>query len=123
MLIPRSRDFTSGKFKFRSTETGSLPTDDDLIRTTRIGLPGTSMPAWEPFLSADDIAAVVAYLKTFSARFAGESGREVGGAPGATGSADAGKAVYETLKCAACHGTDGAGAGAIAQVMWPAPEQ
>ena len=30
-LAPRPRDFTSGKFKIRSTETGTLPTDDDLI--------------------------------------------------------------------------------------------
>ena len=32
-LHPRPLDFTPGKFKLRTTETGSLPTDDDLART------------------------------------------------------------------------------------------
>ncbi|HXX62388.1 MAG TPA: c-type cytochrome, partial [Bacteroidota bacterium] len=33
ILSPRPRDFTAGKFKFRSTETGSIPLDADLLRT------------------------------------------------------------------------------------------
>ena len=45
-LVPRPRDFTTGKYKIRTTETGSVPTDDDLIRSVRQGLYGTAMPAW-----------------------------------------------------------------------------
>jgi mono/diheme cytochrome c family protein len=30
-LVPRPRDFTSGKYKIRTTESGSIPSDDDLI--------------------------------------------------------------------------------------------
>ena len=45
LLNPRPRDFTSGRFKFRSTDIGKLPTDDDLARSIADGLHGTSMPA------------------------------------------------------------------------------
>jgi hypothetical protein len=76
----RPRDFAAAQFKSRTTETGSLPTDDDLIRTITDGVPGTSMPGWQKFLSTAD-------------------------APSAQTVA-AGKAVYEKLRCAACHGTD-----------------
>jgi mono/diheme cytochrome c family protein len=118
-LVPRPRDFTSGKFKFRSTDTGSLPTDDDLIRSVRIGLPGTSMPGWEPFLSAGDILAVVTYVKTFSPRFASATTQPVvlaaRAAASPAGSTQAGRVAYERLKCASCHGTDGTGSGAIAE--------
>ena len=43
-LMPRPRDFAAAQYKLRTTETGSLPTDDDLIRTITYGVPGTSMP-------------------------------------------------------------------------------
>src|SRR5215831_12400409 len=33
LMIPRPRDFTKGRYKIRSTESGSLPTDDDLLRS------------------------------------------------------------------------------------------
>ena len=45
-LLPRPRDFTSGKFKIRTTPSGALPTDDDLRHIIREGMPYTSMPAW-----------------------------------------------------------------------------
>ena len=41
-LQPRPRDFTSGKFKLRTTPSGALPTDDDLKRVVRMGMPYTS---------------------------------------------------------------------------------
>jgi mono/diheme cytochrome c family protein len=120
VLMPRPRDFAAAQFKLRTTETGSLPTDDDLIRTITYGVPGTSMPGWQKFLSTSDIAAVATYIKSFSPRFAAERPQSiptvaaaVPGAPTAQTVA-AGKAVYEKLRCAACHGTDGKGTGAIA---------
>ena len=51
-LAPRPRDFTLGLFKFRSTLTGELPTDEDLFRSISRGVTGTAMPAWgeRPFV-------------------------------------------------------------------------
>ncbi len=45
-LEPRPRDFTMGLFKFRSTASGELPTDEDLFRVISRGAPGTAMPGW-----------------------------------------------------------------------------
>jgi mono/diheme cytochrome c family protein len=119
-LIPRPRDFSLAQFKLRTTETGSLPTDDDLIRAITHGVPGTSMPDWQPFLSAAEIAAVADYIKSLSPRFAAERPQSipaiaasVPGTPTPQAIA-AGKTAYEKLRCAACHGTDGTGTGAIA---------
>src|SRR6476661_7381401 len=36
-LTPRPLDFTSGKYKIRTTETGSIPTDADLLRSVADG--------------------------------------------------------------------------------------
>src|SRR6476469_2127459 len=46
-LVPRPRDFTTGKYKLRTPETGNVPTDDDLIQSVRQGMYGTAMPAWD----------------------------------------------------------------------------
>lgn len=119
-LNPRPRDFTSGRYKFRSTETGSLPTDQDLIYSITEGLHGTSMPAWRPFLSPERVQALVAHIKGLSPRFANEQPQPVTTAvemPSSPENIQAGRAVYDTLKCAACHGADGRGAGAIAQEL------
>jgi mono/diheme cytochrome c family protein len=118
LLDPRPRDFTTGRFKFRSTETGSLPTDDDLTASITNGLHGTAMPSWKKFLSPEQVTALIAQVKTFSPRFATEQPRAITmGAEPATSpeGVEAGRAVYEKLKCSACHGTDGRGAGAIAR--------
>src|ERR1051325_2729042 len=73
LLKPRPRDFTSGKYKFRSTESGSIPTDDDIERTIQNGLHSTSMPDWKDYLTGDSLKAIVSYLKSFSPRFQQES--------------------------------------------------
>src|SRR5262247_3876489 len=67
---PRPRDFSTGKYKIRSTETGSVPTDEDLVRSVRQGLYGSAMPAWDRILSDTDIQDVVAYIKSLSPQFA-----------------------------------------------------
>ena len=36
-LQPRPRDFTSGKYKIRTTPSGTLPTDEDLKHIIRMG--------------------------------------------------------------------------------------
>ena len=45
-LLPRPRDFTTGKFKVRTTASGALPSHQDLVNIIRLGMPYTSMPAW-----------------------------------------------------------------------------
>ena len=45
-LMPRPRDFTTGKFKVRTTPSGALPSHQDLVNIIRLGMPYTSMPAW-----------------------------------------------------------------------------
>jgi len=67
-LTIRPRDFTKGIFKFRSTPSGFLPTDDDLHRTIRNGLAGTAMPAFVN-LEERDVRAVIEYLKTLSRKW------------------------------------------------------
>jgi mono/diheme cytochrome c family protein len=125
-VAPRPRDFSTGRYKIRSTETGSVPTDDDLIRSVRQGLYGTAMPAWDRILSDTDIQDVVAYVKSMSPQFAtppklvdpGE------GTPSSPDSISRGVQVYEKLQCSKCHGTDGRGTGAVAtefQDDWKQP--
>src|SRR5262245_24592379 len=58
---PLPRDFSSGIFKYRSTPAGSLPTNDDLMRTVREGIPDTAMPAFRA-LSPRDVQAVIEYV-------------------------------------------------------------
>ena len=117
ILNPRPRDFTAGKFKFRSTETGSIPLDADLLRTIENGLHNTAMPAWKGPLGNDSVAAVLTYIKTFSPRFQQETPKPVAAGiavPTSPASIESGRVVYESLQCAGCHGTDGAGKDAVA---------
>ncbi len=115
-LTPRPRDFTAGRYKLRTTESDSVPTDDDLARSVRQGLPGSAMPSWNGLLSDADMDAVRGYIKSLSSRFASEQPQVVTlGSPVASTpqSVARGRQVYEKLRCTACHGTDGRGAGAV----------
>lgn len=64
-LHPQPRNFQDAKFKFSSTRSGRLPTDDDLRRTIVEGLRGSAMPPWE-LLPDRTVTALIAYIKTFS---------------------------------------------------------
>ncbi|MBI3800186.1 MAG: c-type cytochrome [Deltaproteobacteria bacterium] len=114
-LRPPPRDFTQGLFRYRSTPTGQLPTDEDLLRTVTAGLPGSLMPAWEPFLNEAERQAVVAYLKQFSPRFAPATPRDVlplPSPPAATAEGVAqGEKLYRDSGCGSCHGDTGKGDG------------
>jgi len=65
-LNPRPRDFRLGIIKFAAVEAGELPHDGDLKRVIRVGLNGTSMPAWR-FMPERSVDAIVQYVKTFAA--------------------------------------------------------
>jgi DMSO reductase family type II enzyme heme b subunit len=112
-LYPKPRDLTSGVFKFRSTASGTAPTDEDLFQTITNGLPSAGMPDWK-HLDESVRWQLVAYVKGLSSVFHDSPPEPVslGTDPGRA-RADAaqgkavGKAVYEKLGCAACHGPQG----------------
>ncbi|APW60090.1 c-type cytochrome [Paludisphaera borealis] len=61
-LYPIPRDYRRGLFKFTSTPNGARPDRDDLRRTVRHGLHGTSMPAFEALMTDEEIEEVVDYV-------------------------------------------------------------
>ncbi len=63
LMSPRPRNFQKGLFKLRSTESGELPTTEDLVKTVTNGMPGTGMPSFRD-LDEQDIADAVVFLKT-----------------------------------------------------------
>ena len=67
-VFPLPRDFRQGLFKFTSTPNGARPDRDDLRRTIRDGLHGTSMPAFEALLTPAEIEQVVDYVVFLSLR-------------------------------------------------------
>ena len=115
-LVPRPRDFTTGKYKIRSTESGTMPSDDDLIASVRRGLYGTAMPGWDRILADGDITDVVQYVKSLSPQFAAQPPKPIAvgdGLPSSPASVTRGQQVYDKLQCGKCHGSDGRGAGAV----------
>ncbi|MDZ7266495.1 MAG: c-type cytochrome [candidate division KSB1 bacterium] len=120
-LDPRPRDFTRGSFKFRSTPTGNLPTDDDLFKSISAGIPRTAMPAWRGLLTERERWDVIAYLKTFSDKFekwgAGEP-LTIPAEPQATQeSIFEGRQIFKIMECWACHGQKGRGDGPSASTL------
>jgi mono/diheme cytochrome c family protein len=66
-LVPKPRNYQLGIFKFTSTTYGSKPLREDLIRTVKRGIRGTSMPAF-PLLPPRDLEAVVDYVVALTRR-------------------------------------------------------
>ncbi len=132
-LLPKPRDFTRGLYKIRSTESGELPTDQDLFDIITEGMPGSSMPGWETALSTNDRWEVVAYIKTFHEGFKEREAppRQIslqGKIPYSQESVEIGKGLYTELGCVECHGNIGRGDGTSAPTLtdawnfqtWPA---
>jgi cytochrome c oxidase cbb3-type subunit I/II len=119
-LWPLPRDFTAGVFKFRTTPSGTLPTDGDLVRTITRGVRWTAMPTWHEVPEKERLA-VVAYVKTLSKRWkddAPEAPLVIPPAPRATPQLVAdGTVLYERAKCAECHGERGKGDGPSAPTL------
>ena len=119
-LKVKPRDLRTGSFKFRSTPSGSLPQDDDLEETLIRGIRGTGMVPQRD-LGRDDRRAVIAYVKTFSERFAKEQPQApvvVPPPPAPTLDVIAGgRRIYQKAQCAECHGESGRGDGPSAPTM------
>ena len=123
---PPPRDFGAGVFKYRSTPSGSLPTNDDLMHTVREGLPDTAMPSFAA-LPQRDVQAVIEYVKTFSPKWRRP---EYHAAPmalpkrpdwfddadGFVRSAGNGRRLY-AVSCAPCHGLKGDGLGGVTNLV------
>ena len=110
-MFPRPRDFSSGRFKYKSTAAGEPPTDEDLLRTVRDGLPASAMPYFAGLLSTEELNAVVEQVKSFSNAFS-RPGRPIeipAAIPSSPESVARGKALFASQGCAACHGDDGRG--------------
>jgi mono/diheme cytochrome c family protein len=107
---PKPRDFQLGVFKCRSTPTGTLPTDEDLIDTIARGLDRSNMPQWSTF-TKQQRADLVAWVKHFSPRWANEKPGtpiQIPAEPEVT--ADrirAGRDVFARVQCWKCHGVLG----------------
>lgn len=126
-LATRPRNFLQGTFKIRSTDSGELPLDSDLIKTVTNGLQGSAMPAWSQVLSKEEIEAVVQFVKTlvqdrsfddedeevvvqdFGTNPWGNSGPYYLGIP--QEDIAAGREIFLKNKCFECHGGEGRGDG------------
>lgn len=120
-LRPRPRNFTTGKFKVRTTPNGALPTHADLVNIIRRGMPYTSMPAW-PALSDSDVNDLAYFITTFSPEFSNPANApkavDLPSAPGSSNESIAlGKKTYEETGCIKCHGTLGRGDGTSAPTL------
>jgi mono/diheme cytochrome c family protein len=120
-LFPTPRNFTTGRFKVRTTPSGALPTHQDLVNIIRRGMPYTSMPAW-PDLSEQEVSDLAYFLTTFSPDFSTPESvpkpLELPGAPGSTQeSIELGKKLYVETGCLKCHGNLGRGDGPSAPTL------
>ncbi len=124
MLLVKPRDFTKGIFKFRSTPSGTLPTDEDLYKIISRGVYRTSMPDWA-LLTERQRLAVIQYIKGFYPDW----GKRGAGAPiyipkpppfvGTPESTARGQELYAMIGCPTCHGDTGRGDGPSAKTLAP----
>ncbi|VAW99526.1 hypothetical protein MNBD_GAMMA21-1958 [hydrothermal vent metagenome] len=111
---PLPRDFTLGPYKFRSTESGEPPLDEDLFRTITKGIKGY-MPGFTA-LSVADRWKLVYYIKSLIPEdFIDVEpvpikvvGKPV---PMTAMSVQRGYLLYQKAKCWECHGGGGEGNG------------
>jgi DMSO reductase family type II enzyme heme b subunit len=121
-MLPRPRDFTQALYNIRTTASGALPTDEDILAIIDRGMPGTTMPGWEDLLSSNEREALVQYLKSFSRFFTPDEVPEPLEFSRATRSnadviAEGERLFRELADCAACHGNEGRGDGESAPTL------
>jgi mono/diheme cytochrome c family protein len=113
------RNFTYAKYKSRSTDYGSTPTDSDVFRTLTRGLYGSSMPSFR-HLSQSDRWSLVQFLKSLGNYYddyeevvvnrfdpaVDEGGVALdlsGQTPISQASVDRGRALFVKHACVSCH--------------------
>ena len=122
-MIPRPRDFTMGLYKFRTTNSGELPTDEDIFRTISRGIPGTAMQTFDSDkikngLTEDERWQVIYYIETFNESFSDKEfdpykqvvkvSQEI---KSSQESIAKGEKIFKEMKCWECHGDRGRGNG------------
>ena len=121
MMLPRPRDFTRAQYQIRTTGSGELPIDADILHVIDVGMPGTAMPGWEGLLTRAESQALVVYLKSLSRFFDGApapAALEFGRAPRANEERVAeGAELYQQIECWQCHGQVGRGDGTSAPTL------
>src|SRR5271155_56033 len=119
-IDPKPRDFTEALFRWRSTPTGSLPTDQDLYNTITRGVVDTFMPSWRP-LTPQERVDLIAYIKTFSPKWKTQKpGTPIPfpAEPATTiESVLHGRDLFDKLQCWKCHGAEGRGDGPSAVTL------
>jgi mono/diheme cytochrome c family protein len=125
-INPLPRNFVAAVFKCRSTVTGFLPTDDDLYDSIYRGFITSNMPSWKA-LTSQNRADLVAFIKTFSARWVTEKPGDpikVPEEPKVTlESIKHGKELFTKLECWKCHGPEGRGDGPSANTLTDSNDQ
>jgi cytochrome c oxidase cbb3-type subunit 2 len=125
-IDPKPRDFTIATFKCRSTPTGTLPLDSDLINTLVRGVETSNMPSWRP-LSDENRQDLVAYIKTFSQRWKTEKPGEPIKIPPEPAvdiaSIRHGAELFQKVECWKCHGQQGHGDGPSASTLTDSKDQ
>lgn len=120
-FAPKPRDFTSGKYKVRTTPSGELPTTEDIKHIIRAGMPFSAMPAFSNF-NDEEITNLVYYLKTFNEDFDDPDFVPVPidfeKAPKySEESATRGRDLYVKNECYTCHGDQGRSDGVSAPTL------
>ncbi len=120
-FAPKPRDFTSGKYKVRTTPSGELPTTGDIKHIIRVGMPFSAMPAFSNF-NDEEITNLVYYLKTFNEDFEDPDFVPVPidfeKAPKySEESATRGRDLYVKNECYTCHGDQGRSDGVSAPTL------
>jgi mono/diheme cytochrome c family protein len=125
-VTPQPRNFVAATFKCRSTPTGTLPLDSDLYNTLVRGFNFTNMPSWAA-LTAQQRADLVAFIKTFSARWVTEKPVDpiqIPAEPALTvESIKRGSTLFQKLECWKCHGQEGRGDGPSASTLTDSNDQ
>lgn len=126
LFASKPRDFKSAAYKFRSTGSGQLPTDDDIARSVARGLPGSGMVP-QDHLSDAEVGAVVEYVKAFTPRFRERGTPKPLALPPQVSREQApperGRQVYAENGCPECHGESARGDGpSAAKLSVPPPD-
>jgi cytochrome c oxidase cbb3-type subunit 2 len=116
-LEPRPRDLTSTHYRFRTTESGSMPSTADLRRTIRRGLPASSMPGFGDLFSDRELEELITFVQSLHGREPTDP-VTIGELPSATAvSVAEGRSLYLLMGCWTCHGKNGSGHGPSAPML------
>src|ERR1700682_625107 len=123
-ILPRN--FVAATYKCRSTPTGTLPTDQDLVDSLVRGLNNSNMPSWIT-LTDQNRADLVAFIKNFSPRWKTDKPGDIINVPAepalTVDSIKHGKELFTKLECWKCHGAEGRGDGPSASTLTDSNDQ